>query len=333
MSVRPCSLIIPKLLLVAALGAACTSLPAFGQPAGSGSAQAGTATSGPGRLVTPEDMERAQRAQPAPSWAFDAAAASDAEKTRAAALLDGKNPRQLILEYLQSLSPPQGPPALSRGALSYVGATDVLALFRDHLIYVLRFRQWPLSVNLPPPIQNNNIFVIDKSGDVSLINRSSQLSDFFTANVRGIKSGAQAYAVASAWMALSEELAQDGMFRFSEPVISVSDVEGLSVSARADVEPNMGNQGEVTARIVFTNDGGIQSVVGSNKVRAGMRPICQSTKLLDSDPIVRKMAEQDLLLMGKSCKSYLDEQRAKAQPELQAAIDRIWQRIIDEDRN
>jgi hypothetical protein len=34
--------------------------------------------------------------------------------------------------------------------------------------------------------------------------------------------------------------------------------------------------------------------------------------------------------MGKSAKGYLDEQRAKAKPELKAAIDRIWKRIVDE---
>jgi hypothetical protein len=59
-----------------------------------------------------------------------------------------------------------------------------------------------------------------------------------------------------------------------------------------------------------------------------MRPICQATKLLDPDPIVRKMAEQDLLIMGAAARDYLLEQRAKAGPELQAAIDRIWERML-----
>ena len=63
-----------------------------------------------------------------------------------------------------------------------------------------------------------------------------------------------------------------------------------------------------------------------------MRPICQSTKLLDSDPIVRKMAEQDLLIMGKAAKPYLDEQRAKVSPPLRDAIDKIWQQILIEGR-
>jgi hypothetical protein len=36
--------------------------------------------------------------------------------------------------------------------------------------------------------------------------------------------------------------------------------------------------------------------------------------------------------MGRAAKYYLDEQRAGATPELQRAIDRIWQRILAEER-
>jgi hypothetical protein len=44
------------------------------------------------------------------------------------------------------------------------------------------------------------------------------------------------------------------------------------------------------------------------------------------------MAEQDLLVMGKAAEAYLAEQRTEADPELQRAIDRIWERILAEDR-
>jgi hypothetical protein len=43
------------------------------------------------------------------------------------------------------------------------------------------------------------------------------------------------------------------------------------------------------------------------------------------------MAEKDILVMGSAAKGYLDEQRAKASPELRRAIDRVWRRILDED--
>jgi hypothetical protein len=63
------------------------------------------------------------------------------------------------------------------------------------------------------------------------------------------------------------------------------------------------------------------------EIKPGPRPVCHATKLLDADPVVRAIVEQDLLIMGRAAKPYLDEQRAKAGPELQEAIDRIWQRI------
>ena len=44
------------------------------------------------------------------------------------------------------------------------------------------------------------------------------------------------------------------------------------------------------------------------------------------------MAEQDILVMGHMVKPYLDEIRAKSRPKLRQAIDRIWQRIVDEGR-
>ena len=61
-------------------------------------------------------------------------------------------------------------------------------------------------------------------------------------------------------------------------------------------------------------------------------PICEATKLLGPDPIVRRMAEQDVLVMSRAAKPYLDQVRATAEPKLQEAIDRIWQRILEESR-
>jgi hypothetical protein len=45
------------------------------------------------------------------------------------------------------------------------------------------------------------------------------------------------------------------------------------------------------------------------------------------------MAERELRLMGRSAEAYLRSQRAKATPEIQTAIDRIWQQILDDERD
>ena len=78
--------------------------------------------------------------------------------------------------------------------------------------------------------------------------------------------------------------------------------------------------------------GSFVNVLEKSAIRAGVRPICQATKLLDPDPIVRRMSEQDLLVMGRAAKPYLDQIRATARPQLRQAIDRIWQRILTEGR-
>ena len=88
-----------------------------------------------------------------------------------------------------------------------------------------------------------------------------------------------------------------------------------------------GGSGTVTASLTFDDAGKLAKVSEEAKFRPGPRPICQATKLLDPDAIVRKMAEQDLLIMGLAAREYLNEQRAQAGPELRRAIDRLWQRI------
>ena len=87
-------------------------------------------------------------------------------------------------------------------------------------------------------------------------------------------------------------------------------------------------KGEITSILYFDKNGKIDTVKLRRKLQPGIRPICQSLKLLDKDPVVKRMAEQDILVMGKMCKGYLFEQRKTASPELQKAIDDIWARIL-----
>ena len=84
--------------------------------------------------------------------------------------------------------------------------------------------------------------------------------------------------------------------------------------------------------IDFDEGGGLVRTTWEKHLKPGPRPIGQASKLLDADPVVRRMAERDLLIMGRAAKPYLDDERAKAAPELQAAIDRIWECILKEER-
>jgi hypothetical protein len=119
------------------------------------------------------------------------------------------------------------------------------------------------------------------------------------------------------------------MFKFQAPNERIIDTVG---DGTCEVEPVGGNSGGIKVKINFTANGDINSIESDKNIHSGIRPICQSTKLLDPDPIVRKMAEQDLLVMGRAARDYLEEQRAKASPELKHAIDEIWRRIESENR-
>ena len=302
--------------------------------ASSGSAQAGTATIGPGRLVTPEDIRQNEirfREEQLKAPLFTGTPGEE-EMRAAQALMQGKDPRQMISEFTHQFGKPAGPPGLAIGTLNWIGDEALQRIFPNKLFYVLRFRQYPLAVNLPAPLRPNNIFVVDGNGNVEMITMTDQLEAMFRGTVHGTSTEPKATDVMLAWLRLSEELQQDGMYRFLPPTAEVAKGAELVATGRVAIEPQGGNLGQIEATIRFTNSGDVATIQQTADLRRGMRPICQSTKLLDDDPIVRKMAEQDLLIMGSNAKDYLDEQRAKASPELQAAIDRVWKRIVDEHR-
>jgi hypothetical protein len=198
----------------------------------------------------------------------------------------------------------------------------------------VRFRQYPIGFLPPAPLKVNNIFY-DRAGSLELMTDIASLKAFFLARVKPVTTDDAAREAVTAWLLLSEELKQDGFFHFSIPAASlvVGHVgDKLLASGRAEVGPQMSNKGEIKAQLVFTRDGKLLSVDETSTVRAGIRPICQATKLLDPDPIVRRMAEQDLLVMGSAAKPYIDFIRPQLSSPLKAALDSLWGRILEEGR-
>jgi hypothetical protein len=223
-----------------------------------------------------------------------------------------------------------------RGQINSVRDESLTHEFPGYSFYVLRFRQYPVAMAPPEPLRAKNLFVVKPDGSVEHIGNSDTLKNFFRASLAPVRSEDRARSTARAWLQLAQEFYQDGFFRFSisDDAIQVSAMGngGLEVSGKAVVNPQGGNKGEIAASLTFDPAGVLTNVSESAQVRRGIRPICQATKLLDPDPIVRGMAEQSMLVMGRAAKEYLDEQRAKASPELQRAIDEIWRQIVAEGR-
>ncbi len=194
------------------------------------------------------------------------------------------------------------------------------------------FPQYPVAVLCPQAqdLKCSNVFFV-KNGQVDFVAAIPELKFFFAAELGQVPSEDAATDAASTWLRFSEELKQDLFYTFSPPSIFYMPREDITrVQGRAAVIA--GGEGHIDIVMALGPAGGLVHIYEKSALRAGVRPICQATKLLDRDPIVRHMAEQDLLVMGRAAKPYLDEVRATARPKLQQAIDRIWRRILEEGR-
>jgi hypothetical protein len=219
------------------------------------------------------------------------------------------------------------------GVVAYVKDEDAVRLFPDGYFFSVMFRQFPIARVMPEGLSAANLFVVDGKGKVKVLTDAQSLVKYALDHAGHAKSDEQKKETVRGYLHLSQHLYQDGFFAFSvmEDSLQVKRKEG-GATAVGSLVAMRGGSGTIKATLEFAGDGKLTGIKEHAQLRPGPRPICQATKLLDRDPVVRKMAEQDLLIMGPAARPYLDEQRAKAGPELQKAIDRLWQRIVDSER-
>jgi hypothetical protein len=204
--------------------------------------------------------------------------------------------------------------------------------FPKYAFFGVYFRQYPVARLTPDGMSNANLYAVGPDGKAALIKESLKLQEFFRKTLGPVVADGAAKDAAHAYVRLSEELHQDGFYKFTLQDDSTkveAGKDGKTAHARAVVMA--GGNGELSASLLFDQAGKLRTVTENVKLRPGPRPICQATKLLDADLIVRKMAEQDLLIMGRAARYYLDEQRAIAGSDLRRAIDQMWDRIVADD--
>jgi hypothetical protein len=202
-----------------------------------------------------------------------------------------------------------------------------------HHFFGVLFRQHPVPRMPPKGFKPSNVCVVKPDGNLEFFTSARELEKFFKMRLPPAKTDAQYKDAVRSWLRVAQELYQDGFYKFTlmDEATSVIPIKaGKIVTGKVVVMA--GGNGVLSARIIFNKAGKITKVSEDSKIVQGVRPECQATLLLDPDPLVRKIAEQNLLIMGRFAKPYLDEQRAKASPELRRAIDRVWKRILDEDR-
>lgn len=191
----------------------------------------------------------------------------------------------------------------------------------------VHFTEFPVAMAPRPPLGQRNVFLVQKEKAEHFKTRET-LRKHFVANLP-VVAQQDLKMVALEYAHLSAHFSQDGMFQFVVSDKNVS-ANGLVVTAEVPVVEKGGDSGKLVAKLVFVSSEGkfkLKSVEEKDTIQPGVRPICQCTLLLDDNPIVRKMAERDLLVMGKSAFPYMREQLAKASPPLKREIERVWQRI------
>jgi hypothetical protein len=209
---------------------------------------------------------------------------------------------------------------------------DFLAkTFPKHTFFAVRFRIYPVAMQMPEGMKPSNVFAV-KDGKFEQIKDGNDLAAFFMANAVAASSQAAGEAAAKSALLLSEEFVQDGFYVFDiQPKADALTVrKETNVPQVADWRAIVmkGGNGELKVQLKWDDKGTVVGMSTAANVKAGPRPICQATKLLDPDPIVRKMAEQDLLYMGLAARDYIMEQRAAANPDLRQAIDALWGQIL-----
>jgi len=220
----------------------------------------------------------------------------------------------------------------SNGKLARIVDDPLDKALPSFAVFSLTFRQYPVARALPDGFQAANLIVVSKDNKPKVISSQKDLQKFFQSNLPASTSDDKLKDYARAYVRAAQELHQDGFFTFKLEDDSTN-VEGQDKKvARAKVVVMQGGNGTLEAALEFDKAGKLVSIDETNKIRPGVRPICQATKLLDKDPLVRRMAEQALLVMGRAAKDYLDEQREKAPADLKREIDRVWKKILEDDR-
>jgi hypothetical protein len=256
------------------------------------------------------------------------ATAARADEPKSPTEEEVKAAQDRVTEFLKGIK------GAETGRVTALTADGIGTTFPDHVLFAVMFPQFPVARVAPEPLKSANVVAIPKNKDGKPVAATDlkELEKFFKENARAVKMKDEIEDAMKAWLRAAAELHQDGFYKFTVMFRSATKKgDMIFVTGSAPVDPQGGNKGEVKATLTF-KDGKLFSANAKADLTPGVRPICQATKLLDPDPIVRGMAEQSIRVMGSAAKPYLDEQRAKASAELRMAIDRVWQKLEKEVR-
>jgi hypothetical protein len=206
---------------------------------------------------------------------------------------------------------------------------ELSKVFPGETFFAVRFRQFPVAIEPPKNLKPSNVFAVSDVG-VQRIRDLDDVGEFILPKLRGEVSKERAADAIVCAAALVREFVQDGFYKFDldrKKVKLPRDEKSRREfdSAEATAVVTGGGNGQI--HVVFHFDKGTPAFKHKVEVRPGPRPRCQATYLLHPDAVIRRICEEDLLIMGLAAGDYLMRQRAAASPELRREIDRVWRQI------
>jgi hypothetical protein len=161
----------------------------------------------------------------------------------------------------------------STQAIVYPVADESVArVFPEHLVLAVRFPLYPVAIQPRAPLKSQNLFIVDKDGQMEHVTDFQGLEEFFRAHVGTVVKESQAREAARAWLSMTVELSQDGYFQFTKTFKVGPAKTGLEAVGKATVKPEMGNKGSIEVTMTFELDGELGEVREKKNLVAGIRP-------------------------------------------------------------
>src|SRR5262245_49196762 len=170
------------------------------------------------------------------------------------------------------------------GDVTPQNAPAVKQVFPDHQMVIVRYRIYPVARAMPEGFKPSNLFAVDKEGKFEHLKDVKTMQKFFHTHHAAAKSEKDAKSVLAAWMTLTQEFHQDGVFTFEIQEKQFAVAQDVGLNARGRLIVMKGGNGDLIAELDYGPDGQLAKVNETVKIKPGPRPICQATKLLDADP-------------------------------------------------
>jgi hypothetical protein len=146
-------------------------------------------------------------------------------------------------------------------AIEWIGDRAVQEVFPSTTFFAVRYRQWPVAIAPPQGLASSSVLAVGKGDKITVLKSADDLANFYVAEVqagtdKATEKNADKYS--RAWLTLSQELVQDGFYKFEilKPDITRAN-NVLTVTGRSMV--TQGGNGDIQVTIAFQPDGAINA--------------------------------------------------------------------------